>query len=68
MSKRFTTRTEFNAIIAGLRCLQEVLPANRYVEEILADGDVDAIDMDGIDNLIEAINFGEVQLEGGEEE
>lgn len=67
MSKRFTTRTEFNAIIAGLRRLQEVLPANRYVEEILADGDVDAIDEDGIDALVEAINFGEVQLEMGEE-
>lgn len=65
MNTRYVTKTEFNAIIAGLRCLQYALPANRYVEEILADGDVDAIDEDGIDALVEAINFGEVQLETG---
>ncbi len=74
MSKRYMTKPEHNAILAGLRCLQDRLmgaPQSRAeIDDILTSGldEVDAdcasevIDIDGIDELCEAINFDEVQL------
>lgn len=63
MSKRYMTRPEFNAIIAGLRSIQEAPHSKREQLSILTDGNVDAIDDEGIDDLIEALNFDEIQLE-----
>ena len=67
MSKRFITRTEFNAIMGGLRMIQSIEGAwPRAIGEILAD-DAECITCEGIDTLCEALNFGEVQLETGDQ-
>lgn len=60
MSRRYVTKAEHNAIIAGLRSLQGA--HKNELELTLTDGEVEAIDDDGIDMLIEAIQFDEVQL------
>ena len=65
MSKRYLTKPEFNAILTGLRLLQDKLLAGlpEKFEVILTDcGEDDAIDVDGIDELCAAINFDEVQF------
>lgn len=68
MSKRYLTRSEFNAILCGLRCLQQVrdqcggdLPDD--LQDILTNecGDDDLSDLD-IDQLCEDINNDQVQL------
>ena len=67
MSKRYLTRPEMNAILAGLRHLQNTLEdsgrgMSAGTKEILNDGVDEPISVDEIDDLCEDINFREVQL------
>jgi hypothetical protein len=68
MSQRYLTRAEYNAIVAGLRCLQQVreqcggdLPPD--LQDILVNecGDEDLDDLD-IDMLCEDLDTRNVQL------
>lgn len=59
MSRRYMSKTEHNAIVAGLRALQR----HGGDSALLTDGDVAAITDGGIDALIEAIQFDEVQMQ-----
>lgn len=61
MSKRYMKRMEYNAIIAGLRALQKTWNWGE-LEEILSDGVDGRIDDEGIDQLIEDLQFDNVQL------
>lgn len=74
MSNRYLTKPEHNAILAGLRCLQQLLDEGgdlpQGVQDILDDGldhvpedcDSDPIDSYGIDELCEDINSDSVQF------
>lgn len=67
MSKRYMQRREYNAIIAGLRSLGRSWTV-KELSDILMDGVDEPIDDDGIDALIEALQFDEVQLDMGPDE
>lgn len=54
-------KSEINALIAGLRCWQAILdggrPDLRGILDIATDGGSELLDSDGIEDLIERINF-----------
>ena len=67
MSKRYLTRPEFNAILAGLRHLQNTLEDSGHglsagAKEILNDGVDEPISPEEIDQLCKDINYREVQM------
>ena len=75
MSRRYMTKAEHNAILCGLRCLQQVRQQcagdlTDDLQEILSDDleDGDDITDEEIDQLCEDINMDEVQLTVEEDE